>query len=530
MLRHCYLLDKERAMSESAASRWLEDQPETWHAVDRALHDCSVLLEYLGKLPEARLLAYFDDTKGQIVNAPLKNAVPPTPCYSLFLNELARIAKAFQTGQTPADPSPPAGRTEAGAASKCPPLDPVSFVQWSRDFLATVAAPATSESIQMTQQYAARRAQGGWPRRFARWLFSWCRQTPAPPPPDCPPLKVDRAAPYRGMMAARLAKWAWRFEFLTILAVGVTVLISIYALSGQLILSNERERVDAWSKVDAQLKDVEDKFYPPVTVPISDQTPMIVVRLCTSGGTAQPSPAPNSDSPRDGALTSVVYRGTPGRGADGKVYFSAQHEHLCDEQAKALLNLFVVSMHLQSWSSVVTQLVPVSPFFGVHHANIDAYPREGKGNLCAAVAPDAFKIGDGVEACRRILWNSINRSHHVAESILGSISQYILPVCYGFLGAMAAALRMLSRNTRAHLLSNIDRARLVQGAILGILSGGVIGLFSSYLGKPDATTSLGMSAVAFLAGYNVDGVCRFLDELSDRIFRPGDGAKPPQTG
>jgi hypothetical protein len=110
------------------------------------------------------------------------------------------------------------------------------------------------------------------------------------------------------------------------------------------------------------------------------------------------------------------------------------------------------------------------------------------------------------------------------RSILGSITLYLLPVLYGFLGAMAATMRGLRRKVDSSLLSYTDRARVIQGAILGILCGGVIGLFATYIGKADAAGGLGISALALLAGYNVDGVFRFLDELSDRLFRPAPPA------
>ena len=112
----------------------------------------------------------------------------------------------------------------------------------------------------------------------------------------------------------------------------------------------------------------------------------------------------------------------------------------------------------------------------------------------------------------------IDRSLNVAESILGSITQYILPVCYGLLGAMAAALRLIRRKVDAATLVPTDRARLQQGAILGVLCGAVIGLFANHVGGTETAARLGLSALAFVAGYNVDGVFRFLDELSDRVF------------
>ena len=109
---------------------------------------------------------------------------------------------------------------------------------------------------------------------------------------------------------------------------------------------------------------------------------------------------------------------------------------------------------------------------------------------------------------------------------LAASRRYFLPVCYGFLGAMAATLRSMRRKVDASLLSYTDRSRLQQGLILGVLCGGIIGLFASYFGSADAASGLSVSAFALLAGYNVDAVFRFLDELSDRLFRASPAGKP----
>ncbi|HSU06096.1 MAG TPA: hypothetical protein VLI93_11025 [Acetobacteraceae bacterium] len=85
----------------------------------------------------------------------------------------------------------------------------------------------------------------------------------------------------------------------------------------------------------------------------------------------------------------------------------------------------------------------------------------------------------------------LNRTHRVAQSILGGITEYFLPVCYGFLGAMAATLRSMRRKVDGSLLSYTDRARLQQGLILGVLCGGIIGLFASYFGSANAASRNG---------------------------------------
>ena len=43
--------------------RWLWDQPKSWHAMNRALHDIDVLLNHLNELPDSRLLSYFKATQ-----------------------------------------------------------------------------------------------------------------------------------------------------------------------------------------------------------------------------------------------------------------------------------------------------------------------------------------------------------------------------------------------------------------------------------------------------------------------------------
>ena len=68
-----------------------------------------------------------------------------------------------------------------------------------------------------------------------------------------------------------------------------------------------------------------------------------------------------------------------------------------------------------------------------------------------------------------------------------------------------------------------DRGRVQQDVILGLLCGAIIGLFFGYISKATPEAGLGLSALALLAGYNVSSVFAFLDELSNRIFQPGQG-------
>ncbi len=510
--------------------KWLWDQPHSWHAVNRALLDIDVLLNHLNELPDSRLLGYFEETKQRIVGGTTRSTAPPCDSYAKFLDRLHEVAAAFQTGCAPTEPAATSdGRT---------PLGPIAFVEWSRDFLAAVAAPATANSIRLTRDYAIHRARVGWLRRLvghggARRTASGDLLIPTlPPDPD---ERIHQRC------ARRLANGVRRFEFYTIAMVLVTVCISIYALSGRLILDNEKQTADAWDKLDAVVEDQEDRTFPALKVPVADKPGFPVTPFCdlvdeqpVRADKNRTQLAANADTPIPGASS------TGGDNAKTSTrYLSARQDHLCDQRKKLTQRLFVVSTHLQFWSSVIAAphdeiwrfphyLIwrlfrldvpsPISPafLFGVQRNTLEQLAGEGNGAVCIAFESPAYRWT--ADECIRKLWELIDRSRNVAESILGSITQYILPVCYGFLGAMAAALRMIRRKVDACTLTPTDRARLQQGAILGVLCGAIIGLFANHVGGTDGAGALGLSALALIAGYNVDGVFRFFDELSDRVF------------
>lgn len=160
--------------------------------------------------------------------------------------------------------------------------------------------------------------------------------------------------------------------------------------------------------------------------------------------------------------------------------------------------------------------------FGIAQASLREYANtdiEG----CRGAAPSMFPDkAEPTEQCVRALLTLMDRSRNVAELILGSITHYLLPVCYGFLGAMAATMRQLRTKIATAQVHFTDRGRLQQGALLGVLCGAVIGLFASSFDGDNSAAGLSIPAIAFLAGYNVRGVFRFLDDLSDRLF----GGKP----
>ena len=73
--------------------KWLQNEPQSWHYINRALQDISLVLAYLGTLPEGRLLSFFDDTQGKISASATKTTLPPCSSYTEFLN---RITEAYR--------------------------------------------------------------------------------------------------------------------------------------------------------------------------------------------------------------------------------------------------------------------------------------------------------------------------------------------------------------------------------------------------------------------------------------------------
>ncbi len=88
--------------------KWLWNEPKTWHDIDRALQEISVLLDYLGTRPDGRLLAYFQDTQSRVADGAAKRTVPPCGSYTEFLNLNLQIRSAFQTGRPDLLPQMPA--------------------------------------------------------------------------------------------------------------------------------------------------------------------------------------------------------------------------------------------------------------------------------------------------------------------------------------------------------------------------------------------------------------------------------------
>jgi hypothetical protein len=119
---------------------------------------------------------------------------------------------------------------------------------------------------------------------------------------------------------------------------------------------------------------------------------------------------------------------------------------------------------------------------------------------------------------------AVGASPETASWLANLLGSGVLPVLYGFLGAIAAVVRTLSRKIKGSLLSPRDVQLTFQQLALGAVVGACISLFIAAPGAGGSDTSLlgpvGLSsaAVAFVAGFGVDSVFKALEALISRIF------------
>jgi hypothetical protein len=111
------------------------------------------------------------------------------------------------------------------------------------------------------------------------------------------------------------------------------------------------------------------------------------------------------------------------------------------------------------------------------------------------------------------------RGRVVGQLLINSI----LPFLYGILGAGAAVVRDLWAKTRESLLSPRDSTLAIGQLALGAITGACIGLFASPSTGASSEGILGnlaltASALAFVAGFGVEGAFLALESLVRRVF------------
>jgi hypothetical protein len=267
----------------------------------RATEDVRVLLEFLGRRADSLLQAQFEDTRGDRGASMQRLAVPPCRTYKHFLKRFTVIETKFHEPKPTQDtPSP----TLVSPAEGDEDLSDLAFLYLSRDFLAAVAAPATVESIRVTNAYVAC-------RRHSLFSSLWHRFNA-----KRPSTSADSQAECESG-ARRLASRVVLIEWCAFGGTALTLMISAYAFAGHRILDSRSHIFTEYSAIGhdsvelatepgtkdlvspASLASLCDRTAPP-----TDAKPKEVaspVRLAGPGIAAVAEPV--SDPPRQTAAT-----------------------------------------------------------------------------------------------------------------------------------------------------------------------------------------------------------------------------------
>lgn len=459
------------------------------------LHHIFVLLDYLERQSDNRLQKQFDDTRQKLnVNSP-KVAIAPCCKYDEFFVRLAQLRKKLDVTFSAADEQ---------------------FLRSSRDFLAAIAHPATVETIYITREYIKNRTTRGsrpWRILLPKWTGSKKMR------------QADATIEDDGFKdsARSLANTVRAVELAALVATVFALFFSAHAMVGRLIIDQEK---DALTKFQELTK-------------LADADRIGLFRVTGASALVQANPdqgCPTSyldakqggPNYNDGTLQNV-------KDADQQQTGSAQALGVADRSIAAkeaawslvtecrhvqwaLMQLVTENIRLKSWDAFYINHFKFA--IGWDEPTIKDVRKALNNKFCEEVAI-AYHEDPGV-GCGKILPLLIRNSSSVANSVLGWLTLYILPCLYAFVGAAAAVIIGLRRKLNASLLSYSDRGWARQAMIFGIVFGGVIGLFAGYISKSPASDGLGLSALALLAGYNVPAVSEMLEDLSKRIFRPGE--------
>ena len=114
----------------------------------------------------------------------------------------------------------------------------------------------------------------------------------------------------------------------------------------------------------------------------------------------------------------------------------------------------------------------------------------------------------------------------LASRILEVLQQYILPLLYGWLGAMAYVLRTIGQQARERLYNVENQTDFQLRVYLGIVAGLAIGwFFRSDKAEGPAVGSISALALAFVAGYSVDLLFTAMDRIVNAFSSKTDESK-----
>ncbi|MBV8522675.1 MAG: hypothetical protein JOY71_11225 [Acetobacteraceae bacterium] len=456
------------------------------------LWEISVLLGYLGRQSNNRLQAQFEDTRSKLSSHLGQIGVPPETSYGAFNKKLSEASCNLEAGK---DLTP----------------DEVSFLEWARDFLAAVAAPATVESIEITRNYTEiRSSQAGGKQKS---------------PGQEPGLKCFNSARW-------LAKSARRLERLVCAVALVTVSLTIYITVGQLILHDANTALKHLEEANLVIEQ-HASVAGDVPVPKVQLSSNIAMQICTSELTVQLPSRPVGQALVASAAPALDVPTLPSTAATGTGVQTIASA--CRQWRWALMRVWSEDARLKSWASPFTHehlrirvahkegrvLNPIAWFAGWIDSAVQEEGKVIDPTFCHVIQQAYLQhevSADKSGGCPLLARLLVQDSASVAASIMSVVTNSVLPCLYAFIGAAMAALFSLGRKIDASLVTYTDRSTLSFGAVRGLVFGAIIGVFASYINNKDSTNVLGLSAIALLAGINVPGVFAFLTDLSGRVF------------
>jgi hypothetical protein len=463
--------------------------------------DITLLLDYIEQLTDNRLLVQFADTRANaaenppstntpvdFVRNPLSMSTPPCANYADFLNRLASINRVGLVKDEP-----------FSSRDGDPKLDDISFLRWSRNFLATIAAPATKQSIRTTTEFLEVRGRYTPLRNL---ISSW-RTSGA----------SKRVAGSDQLRRLKLPRSVHRLELGLIVITLLVVIISGYAMVGKYISD---QRADALNNLLSTVHDVDaDSVLIPRTsgdgnnVQIHDN----IADLCANYGG-------NHEGDH-----SVVVSGASDTGIDRTAAQVATLQLVqdCRKLQLALSRLVGETIRMRSWQTVfiggpngsVSEGIStvLAPLVGWSPGVVSQVSQIFTPEFCQK-ASGAFQVEP--KKCAEAVRGLVADTGSTSSSILGWIALFVVPSLYSLVGAGAATMLELRRKVNTWTLILSDRNLIAYNMILGSAFGAIIGMFSRSFGSE---TSIGPAAIALLAGFNVPGVFSFLDQLSKQVFR-----------
>jgi len=388
-------------------------------------------------------------------------------------------------------------------------IDDLTFLRWSKDFLAAVAATATAESISITREYMRVRTEHG----LKSW-GEWWQSLRAP-------ASVRRARALTSDWsfqdtAHRLARQLPWLERWTVVVTVFAVILSAHAMAGRLIIDREQAALKNFQ----ELTKATDEDYRSLLQLGKAQMYLILDRPDHSCPARLAYPAGGS-----GDVHEVADRPSSSVADASAAEKAWSLVEKCRGVEWALMQLVTENIRLKSWDGLFIALFPLNRLIGWDDGMIDKFGAMVSDKFCRSIAKSYQERFDGdgqSRGCAELIGLLARDSASVASSILACVTMSILPCLYAFIGAAAASMISIRRRTDAALLSCTDRGRVKLNVILGFVFGAIIGLFAGQFSLPadSAGNALGLSAVALLAGYNVPAVSDFLDDLSNRLFRP----------